>query len=176
MTIRTTLPDPYTLVPGVRAALHAIDPQMAIYDVKTMSDAVSESLWRPRLQGQVLGIFAVLALLLATVGIYGVISYTVAQRTREIGVRVALGAQRSHVLAMVLRQSAVLASVGVAIGIGAALIVSRSLATLLYGVSATDLVSFAVVPAILGVVTIVATYLPARRATRVDPLIAIRTE
>jgi putative ABC transport system permease protein len=176
LTIRTTLADPYSLVPGVRAALEAIDPQLAMYDVRTMSDVVSQSLWRQRLQGQVLGIFAALALVLATVGIYGVISYTVAQRTREIGVRVALGAQRGHVLAMVVRQGAALATAGVVIGIGAALVVSRSLASLLYGVSATDLVSFAVVPAILGVVTVIATYLPARRATRVDPLIAIRTE
>jgi len=124
----------------------------------------------------VLGIFAVLALVLATVGIYGVISYAVAQRTREIGVRVALGAQRGHVLAMVVRQSAALACAGVAIGIVAAFVVSRSLTTLLYGVSATDLVSFAVVPAILGVATLLATYFPARRATRVDPLVAIRAE
>ena len=176
LTIRTTIADPYALVPGVRAALREIDPQMAIYDVKTMRDAVSQSLWRQRLQGQVLGIFATLALLLATVGIYGVISYTVAQRTREIGVRVALGAQRGHVLGMVLGQGARLAGIGIVAGVGAALLLSRSLSSLLYGVKATDLVSFAVVPVILGVVTLFATYLPARRATRIDPLIAIRTE
>ncbi|HEY4306941.1 MAG TPA: ABC transporter permease [Gemmatimonadaceae bacterium] len=176
LVLRTTLADPYALLPSVRAALHALDPQLAMYDVNTMGDVVSQSLWRQRLQGQVLGIFAVLALLLATVGIYGVISYAVAQRTREIGVRVALGAQRSHVLAMVLRQGASLAGTGLAIGIAAAFVVSRSLETLLYGVSATDLVSFAVVPAVLALVTMLATYLPARRATRVDPLIAIRTE
>jgi putative ABC transport system permease protein len=176
LTIRTNLSDPYTLVPSLRAALREMDPQMALYDVRSMSDVVSQSLWRQRLQGQVLGIFAVLALVLATVGIYGVISYTVAQRTREIGVRIALGAQRGHVLGMVLRRSALLAGIGVAIGIAGAFVVSRSLATLLYGISARDLVSFAIVPAVLGVVTLVATYLPARRAARVDPLVAIRTE
>jgi putative ABC transport system permease protein len=105
-----------------------------------------------------------------------VISYTVAQRTRAIGVRVALGAQRGHVLGMVLGQGARLAGIGIVAGVGAALLLSRSLSSLLYGVKATDLVSFAVVPVILGVVTLFATYLPARRATRIDPLIAIRTE
>ena len=125
---------------------------------------MSQSLWRQRLQGQVLGIFAVLALVLATVGIYGVISYAVAQRTREIGVRVALGAQRGDVLAMVLRQGASLAGIGIAIGMGAALLVSRSLESLLYGVNATDLVSFTVVPVMLGVVTLLATFFP--RAVR----------
>ncbi len=164
LTIRTTLSDPYALAPSLRNALHAIDPQMAVYDVKAMGDAVSQSLWRQRLQGQVLGIFAALALVLATVGIYGVIAYAVAQRTREIGVRMALGAQRAHVLAMVLREGALLSGIGIAIGIGAALLVSRSLESLLYGVTATDLVSFAVVPAILGVVTLLATFFPARRA------------
>jgi putative ABC transport system permease protein len=176
LTIRTTLPDPYVLVPGIRAALEAMDPQLAIYDVKTMGEAVSRSLWRQRLQGQVLGIFAVLALLLATVGIYGVISYTVAQRTHEIGVRVALGAQRGHVVSLVLGQGARLAVAGIVIGLLGAFAASRTLGALLYGVTTTDPVSFSAVPLILGAVTLAATYIPARRATRVDPLIAIRSE
>ncbi len=137
---------------------------------------VRRSLWRQRLQGQVLGIFAVLALVLAVVGIYGVISYTVAQRTRELGVRVALGAQRSHVFGLVLGHGARLAAIGIAIGLIGAFALKGTLASLLYGVKSTDLVSFVGVPLVLGGVTLLATYLPARRAMKVDPLVAIRTD
>jgi putative ABC transport system permease protein len=176
LTIRTTLADPYALVASIRAAVRDLDPQIAIYDVKTMSDAVSQSLWRQRLQGQVLGTFAVLALLLAVVGIYGVISYTVAQRTRELGVRVALGAQRGDVLRLVLKQGLGLAVAGIAIGVMGALAVTQTLSSLLYGVQATDLLTYTVVPVLLGAVALLATYVPALRATRVDPLTAIRSE
>jgi putative ABC transport system permease protein len=124
----------------------------------------------------VLGIFAALALLLATVGIYGVISYTVAQRTREIGVRVALGAQRRNVLALVLGQGMRLVAIGIAIGVLGALALTRTLSSLLYGVSATDATTYATVPLVLGAIALAATYLPASRATRVDPLTAIRAE
>jgi ABC-type antimicrobial peptide transport system permease subunit len=160
----------------IRAAVRELDPQIAIYAVKTMNDAVTQSLWRQRLQGQVLGIFAALALLLATVGIYGVISYTVAQRTREIGVRVALGAQRRNVLALVLGQGMRLVAIGIAIGVLGALALTRTLSSLLYGVSATDATTYATVPLVLGAIALAATYLPASRATRVDPLTAIRAE
>jgi ABC-type antimicrobial peptide transport system permease subunit len=160
----------------IRAAVRELDPQIAIYAVKTMNDAVSQSLWRQRLQGQVLGIFAALALLLATVGIYGVISYTVAQRTREIGVRVALGAQRRNVLALVLGQGMRLVAIGIGTGVLGALALTQTLSSLLYGVSATDVTTYATVPLVLGAIALAATYLPASRATRVDPLTAIRAE
>jgi putative ABC transport system permease protein len=176
LVMRTTARDPYSLVPSMRAALHELDPQIALFDVKTMQDAVSQSLWRQRLQSQVLGIFAALALVLAVVGIYGVISYTVAQRTREIGVRVALGAQRRSVLALVLRQGLGLIVSGILIGVVGALGLTRALTTLLYGVSATDVVTYVTVPVLLGGIALVATYFPAARATRVDPLAAIRAE
>ncbi len=176
LVVRTTAADPYGLVPAIRAAVRGLDPQIAIYAVKTMNDAVSQSLWRQRLQGQVLGIFAALALLLATLGIYGVISYTVAQRTREIGVRVALGAQRRNVLALVLGEGMRLVAIGIGIGVLGALAVTRALSSLLYGVSATDVTTYSTVPVLLGAIALAATYLPAARATRVDPLTAIRAE
>jgi putative ABC transport system permease protein len=176
LVVRTTAGDPYSLVPMIRAAVRELDPQIALYDVKTMDDAVSQSLWRQRLQGRVLGIFAVLALVLATVGIYGVISYSVAQRTREIGVRVALGAQRRNVLALVLGQGIRLVIAGIVLGLAGALALTRALSSLLYGVSSTDLATYATVPALLGGIALIATYLPAARATKVDPLTAIRAE
>jgi putative ABC transport system permease protein len=176
LAIRTTLADPMTLAPSVRAAIQELDPDVPAYAVEPFDYIVSRSLWRQRFQGQVLGAFAALALLLAMVGIYGVISYAVAQRTRELGVRMALGATRRHVLALVLGQGTRLALAGVAIGIAGALALSRVVASLLYGVRPTDPVTFVGVPFVLAGVALVASYVPARRATRVDPLVAMRAE
>jgi putative ABC transport system permease protein len=176
LVLRTSLPDPMALAPAVREVLKELDPGVPAFKVQTLEQAVSRSLWRQRLQGQVLGTFATLALLLAAVGIYGVISYAVAQRTRELGVRMALGATRGQVLGLVLGQGLRLAAAGVAIGIVAALALSRVVASLLYGVSATDLATFVGVPVALALIALLATLVPARRATRVDPVVAMRTE
>jgi len=176
LTVRTQLPDPMTLAPAIRDVLARLDPNVPAYDVQSFEMVVSRSLWRQRLQGQVLGTFAGLALLLAAVGIYGVISYAVAQRTRELGVRMALGATRAQVMSLVLSQGAILAAAGVAIGVVGALALSRILASLLVGVSATDPTTFVGVPLVIALVAIVASLLPARRATRVDPVVAMRTE
>jgi putative ABC transport system permease protein len=176
LVVRTALPDPMALAPAVREVLRELDPDVPAFQVQTLEQAVSRSLWRQRLQGEVLGTFAALALLLAAVGIYGVISYAVAQRTRELGVRMALGATRGQLLGLVLGQGLRLAVAGVAIGIVAALALSRVVASLLYGVSATDLATFAGVPVALALIAMLATLVPARRATRVDPVVAMRTE
>src|SRR5439155_26954192 len=152
------------------------DADVPAYQVQTFAEAVSRSLWRQRLQGQVLGVFAVLALVLASVGIYGVISYAVAQRTRELGVRVALGATRHDVLTLVLAQGLRLTLIGVAIGALAAVVVARVVASLLYGVRPIDPVTFIGVPIILAAISLLASYVPAHRATRVDPLVATRAE
>ena len=176
VAIRTTGPDAHDLVPALRAAVHELDPEVPVYDVKTMEEAVSRSLWRQRLNGQVLGIFAALALLLATVGVYGVISYTVTQRTREIGVRMALGAGRADVLALVVGQGARVALAGVVIGGLGALALSRVLASLLYEVRPTDPLTFVAVPLLIAGVALLASYLPARRAATLDAARAIRAE
>jgi len=144
--------------------------------VQTFDEAVSTSLWRQRLQGNVLSIFALLAVVLACTGLYGVISYTVAERTREVGVRMALGATRGNVLALVFAQSGRLVALGVAFGLIVAFFATRLLGTLLYGIGATDLTTFISVPAGLGVVALVAALIPARRASQVDPIIAMRSE
>jgi predicted permease len=176
LVIRTSLPDPLVLVPSVRAAIRELDPNVAAYEVQTIDEVVSRSLWRQRFQGEVLGAFAVLALFLTAVGIYGVVSYAVAQRTRELGVRIALGATRRDVLGLVLAQGARLALVGVAIGVVAALGLSRVVASLLHGVGPMDPLTFITVSATLAGVAIAACYVPALRATRVDPLVAMRAE
>ena len=176
LAIRTRLPDPYAIVPAVRAAIRELDPSVPAYRVQTFEDVVSRSLWRQRLQGEVLGVFATLALVLASVGLYGVIVYAVAQRTREIGVRMALGATRRHVARLVLSQGARLTVVGVGVGAAAALALSRVVASLLYGVKPSDPVTFLAVPASLSAVALLASYAPARRAMNVDPLVAMRAE
>ena len=176
IVIRSTRKDPHTLTAELRSAVRAIDPQLALYQIETFDEAVANSLWRPRLQGNVLSIFATLAVVLACTGLYGVISYAVAERTRELGVRMALGATRADVLTLVFAQSGRLVVVGIAIGLTAAAFATRILDKLLYGIQPTDLATFVSVPAALAVVALVAALIPARRATQVDPIIAMRAE
>ena len=176
VVIRTALPDPHDLMPAVRAIIRDLDPAVPAFRVQTFDEVVSRSLWRQRLQGQVFGVFAILALMLASVGLYGVIAYAVAQRTRELGVRIALGATRRHVLALVLGEGVRLTLLGVAAGTLGALALGRVVASLLFGVSPTDPVTFLVVPALLAAVALLASYAPARRAMKVDPLVAMRAE
>jgi putative ABC transport system permease protein len=168
--------DPTAVMSSVRRAVEEIDSREAVYNVQTMEEVVSNSFAARRLSMILLSVFAALALVLACVGIYGVISYLVGQRTHEIGVRMAMGAQRSDVLRLVIGHGARMAFVGVAIGIGAALGLTRLMANQLFGVSAHDPLTFAGVAMLLIIVAIAACYIPARRAMRVDPMIALRYE
>jgi putative ABC transport system permease protein len=176
VVMRTTREDPASLVPELRAAVRAIDPRIALYQVRTFEDVVLQSLWRQRLQGNVLTIFAALALVLACIGLYGVIAYAVAQRRRELGLRIALGATRRNVVMLVLGQSGRLVVGGIVVGLLGAFFGARLLESLLYGVEATDPATFATVALVLAVVALAAGLAPARRATRVDPIIAMRAE
>jgi predicted permease len=176
LVVRTTLADPGALAGPLRDVLRRLDPDVPPYAVQSLDEVVGRSLWRQRLQGEVLGAFAALALLLAAVGIYGVLSYAVAQRTRELGVRMALGATMPRVLAMVLAQGARLAAVGIALGLAASLVATRALESLLYGVTSADPLTFVAVPLVLAAVALVAILIPARRATQVDPAVALRAD
>jgi len=175
LVLRTTS-DPASQVASARRAVQSVDPALPVFDVSTMEEVVYRSATAPRFNASLLGIFAALALVLATVGIYGVITYAVQQRTHEIGVRRALGAQAADVLRQILRQGMFLASVGIAIGLAGAWALTRFLSSLLFDVRPTDAMTFVLVPLILGAVALVACYLPARRATKVDPMVALRYE
>ncbi|HEV2489545.1 MAG TPA: ABC transporter permease [Candidatus Acidoferrales bacterium] len=168
--------NPMSLVSGVKSAIWAVDSNQPISRIRTMDQILSESLARRRLYMVLLGVFAGAALLLAAVGIYGVVSYSVSQRTHEMGIRLALGAQRSDVLRLILGQGTGVALLGIAIGIVASLALTRLMSSLLFGVSATDPLTFAVVAILLMLVALTACYIPARRAMRVDPLVALRYE
>jgi putative ABC transport system permease protein len=171
-----TSSDPTGLVSPVRQAIQGIDSRLAPLNIQTLSERIDNSLGDQRTQTTLLGTFGLLALVLAAVGLYGVMAYSVAQRTREIGIRMALGAQRGHVLGLVLKQGVTLVSAGVVVGLGAAFAATRLISNLLFGVSAVDPVAFAGTSALLIVVALLASYIPARRATKVDPLIALRYE
>ena len=175
LVIRTAN-DPTSLAAAVRREVAAMDPHQPVANIKTMERWVSESVAQPRFRTFLLGLFSAVALLLSIVGIYGVMSYAVSQRTHELGIRMALGASASDVLRMVIRQGMQLAGAGVAIGLVASLTLTRLLKDLLFGVRATDPVTFAAVAFLLMGVALLACYLPARRATKVDPLVALRRE
>jgi putative ABC transport system permease protein len=168
--------DPLLLASSVRGTVRAVDPDLLVNDIQTLEDRVSQNIARPRLSVLLIGAFSAIALLLAAIGIYGVMAYTVAQRTREIGVRMALGADPHEVKQLVVRQGMRPALIGVAVGLVAAFAATRLIASLLYGVSAVDPLTFVLVPLFLIAVALLATYLPARRATRVPPTVALQAE
>ncbi|HET7260146.1 MAG TPA: ABC transporter permease [Candidatus Acidoferrum sp.] len=168
--------DPTAVMTPVRRAVAEIDPREVIYNVQTLNEVISDSFSARRLSMILLGVFAALALALACAGIYGVISYLVGQRTHEIGVRIALGAQRGDVLRLILGEGARMALLGVCVGVAASLALTRLMSRLLFGVSATDPLTFAGVGVALALVALAACYIPAQRALRVDPLAALRHE
>ncbi|HEY6306030.1 MAG TPA: ABC transporter permease [Candidatus Angelobacter sp.] len=168
--------DPRALIASVRSVVAQIDKNLPLGDVATMEEIMSISVAQPRLQTFLLGLFGGLAMILAAVGIYGVMSYSVTQRTSEIGIRMALGADRASVLRMVMVQGLRLAAIGLAIGLALALAVTRVMSKILFGVSPTDPLTFATIAVLLALVALLACYFPARRATRVDPMVALRYE
>lgn len=174
--ILRTQGDPLNLVPAVRTVLASLDKNVPLYDVETMEGYMSSSVAAKRFITLLLGLFAVLALILATVGIYGVMAFSVSQRTRELGIRMALGADRQTMMQMVLWQGVRLVLVGVAVGVAIALAATRVLAGFLFEVRATDPKTFAAVAILLVLVALAACYIPARRAMRVDPMVALRYE
>lgn len=175
VAVRSTA-DNITLSTALRSAVHSADPDLPIANLAPLKTLVDQSMTQPRFAMLLLTSFAALALLLAAIGMYGVISYSVAQRTQEIGIRMALGAARASVFRMVLVQGARLAALGIAIGLITALAVTRLMNTFLFGIQATDPLTFAGVCVLLAAVALLACYLPARRATRVDPIVALRYE
>ncbi len=168
--------DPKSLIPAIREGVWAVDKDQPITDVKTMDQYVADSVSARRFNAMSLAVFASLALVLASVGIYGVMAYSVTQRTHEIGIRVALGAQSPDVIKLVIGRAVAMVGAGVAIGLAGALALTRVMTSLLYGVSATDPMTFGVVAGLLVAVSVLASYIPARRATKVDPMIALRCE
>src|SRR5216117_613702 len=171
-----TASDPVALAAAVTEVIHKADPNLPVTHVTTMDELLTDSISPRRFSAMLVGIFAMLAVVLAAVGIYGVMSYTVSQRTQEIGVRLALGAQTADVRGMILAQTIKLTVLGVAIGLAGAFAVARFLTSLLFGVGTHDPVTFLGVASLLVAVALAASYLPARRAMRVDPIVALRYE
>jgi putative ABC transport system permease protein len=168
--------DPASLIGAMRDKVHTIDPRMPMRGTGTIQENIEAGLWAPRMAAALLSIFGGLALLLAMIGVYGVMSYSVTQRAQELGIRMALGAQARDVLFLVLKQGMALAAGGVALGVILALLLGQMVSTLLFGVSGRDPLTLAGVSAVLAIVALVACYIPARRAARVDPLVALRDE
>lgn len=171
-----TAGEPNSMAGGVRSTVLAVDRDLPVFRVRTMEEYVAQSMSQRRFAMYLFGTFAIIALVLAAVGLYGVMAYSVTQRTHEIGIRMALGAQRRDVVSMVVRQSMVLTSVGLVAGLAAAFGLTRLMTTLLFGVNPRDVWTFLLIPLILAAIAVLASFLPARRATRVDPLVALRYE
>jgi len=168
--------DAARVMPTVRSLIGRVDTNVGIDALLPMNQLVASSLTRQRFYAAVMGMFAAIALVLSAVGIYGLLAYAVGQRTREFGVRTALGGTGRDVLAMVLRQGLRLTSVGIGIGVAAAIALTRYLGGMLYGVTPLDPLTYVAVIALFAAVTSIASYVPARRATRIDPMTALRTE
>ena len=174
--VARTCGDPAALSSAIVREVHAVDPNVPVYDIRTMQSRVYDSVARQRFATTMLGAFALFALILAAVGVYGVMSYLVTESTHDIGLRVALGAQPGNIVRLVVRQGMALAGAGIVAGLIAAVALTRVMASLLFGVSATDAATFGAVACTLAAVAALATFIPARRATRVDPLVALREE
>jgi predicted permease len=155
---------------ALTATVHSIDPEIPVFDVRTMADLMSASMARRQFSLFLMSVFAVVALLLAALGIYGVMAFVVGQRAQEFGIRLALGAKPRDILGLAFRPGLILTATGTVVGLGASIIVMRLMSSLLFGVSASDPMTFAVVPVLLGIVTMAACFIPARRATRVSPM------
>jgi predicted permease len=173
--IQTQLP-PESVVTPARNVVRSLDSRIPLYGIRTLSQQFAYSYWQQRIAGWLIGAFATLALLLAAVGVYGVISYEVTARTREVGIRMALGARQHEVLGLVLRRGAILAACGIGLGAVAGLLLTRALKALLFGISSYDPATFALTALLLATVALAASFVPARRAARVDPMVALRYE
>jgi putative ABC transport system permease protein len=175
LVVRTTV-DPLSLSAAAREAVKAQDGNLPVSDVVSMQQVVADKLWQQRFNLQLIGLFGAVALIMASVGLYGVMSYSVNQRTQEVGVRMALGAQAGDVVRMIVGQGMKLSLLGVVLGLGCAMALTRLLTGLLFGVSTTDPLTFVLIAVLLMVIALLACYIPARRAARVDPLVALRYE
>jgi putative ABC transport system permease protein len=175
VVLRTST-DPQSVIPEIRTALRSIDPLLPIAQVRTMEDILGESVSQRRFNTALLALFAFVAGVLAVVGIYGVMSYTTTQRTREVGIRIALGAKQSDITKLVTWSGARLAALGVALGVVMAAIASRWLSSLLFGITATDPATFVFTALLSAAVTVLASYIPSRRAARIDPITALRQD
>jgi predicted permease len=176
LSVRSTTSDPQNLVAAITREIHVLDKDLPVTEITTLEDILAREVSPKRFNTGLLSIFAALALLLAAIGVYGVTSYTVAQRTHEVGIRMAIGAQRRDVLRLFMGEGLKLVLAGIAIGLGGAFALTRLLASLLFGVSPTDATTFVIVAVALLAVALLACYIPARRATKVDPLVALRYE
>jgi putative ABC transport system permease protein len=170
--------NPDAFVPAIRASIRELDPQLAVSAAGTLDSMIANSapMFLRRFPAILIGCFAALALVLSAVGIYGVIAYSITQRTREIGIRMALGAQRSDILGQIVRQGMSTTLIGIAVGLTGAFALTRVLRSLLFGVKSTDPLTFIAVGLLLSFVALIASYIPARRAMRVDPMVALRHE
>ena len=168
--------EPYTLVPALRAAVRDANPTLAVSEIETMNAVLSRSVSRPRAMTWLLAVFSGLAVVLASIGVYGVMAYSVAERRRELAIRIAIGARAPQIVGPVLGQGLAMIALGAAIGVVAGLFTARSIGGLLFGVRADDPLVFAAVTLLLGAVALVACSVPAVRATRVDPMIPLRSE
>jgi putative ABC transport system permease protein len=176
MLLVRTATDPGAIVASVRREVQAINPQLPLFAIGTLEGQISETLATPRFRAVLLAGFALIALLLATIGIYGVTAHAVGQRTHEVGIRMALGAAGRDVLALMVIQHLKPALIGAAVGVAGAVVLGQSLRTLVFGIKATDPITFVTMAAVLVAVTVIACWIPARRATRVVPLSALRAE